>query len=543
MAKLRNFHVTVVGIRTQRGHNMVKITDYPDVHFDYASELVGNFNGVMARMADRGIIAVGEKASAIRSQLADLTFDENQIVYDTGGWNGLTFVNGDGRAIVPEGGLEGHVVFTAPADRYRTAGTLDDWLAEVAQPIAGQMVGEFCLGLMFAGPLVSLARQTINPGFALIGPPEDGKSALLTIAASACGAPKSSNEGGGYPLSFAGTSNGIEWEMQNYADLTMIIDEAALFGYGMSEKDRGRALIDLSMRLAEGREKHRFKTIARHFNFFHITTSNEELTSMIAGAAPQSMIDAVATRFSSISLTGRPNGALDSLPKGVTDKGDFLGPVLAAADRNHGVALPHYLRQLVALVARDPEAFEARLLGHLAAFRQAATLAQPRKASRRVLDSYGLVYVASRLAQHFGVLPPSFSPMASTLATYRLHLKTHAPPRPMEVVTALLEDPEVPEIKRGQPLQLTKRQFEEAKAFKLISPRYTELLMTPDAAEAHFEGWNKVRKQDEDIKRLLIREEAGKRYDTYRSVRVGKRDRMVCLRIARNSPLPWGKRA
>ncbi len=489
-------------------------------------------------MAERGIVAVGEKAKSIRAQLADLTFDDKEIVYDSGGWNGGSFFNGNGRSYVPASELAGRAVFTPPVDRYRAAGTLEGWFSEVAEPLAGQMIAEFCFGLMFAGTLVAHAGQTLNPGFALVGPAEDGKSALLTIAASICGAPRSSNEGDGYPLSFASTMNGIEWEMQNYADMTMIIDEAALFGFGKSEKERGRALIELAMNLAAGKEKQRFKTLARHFNFCHVTSSNDQLTSILAGSASQSIIDAVASRFSSISLEGRPNGVLDELPNGYTDIGDFLGPLLAAADQHHGVAMPHYLTGLVDLVARNPKEFKTRLLDHMATFREAATLAQPQRASRRILDSFGLVCAASRLARHLGAIPASFSPLQSTLAAYRLHLRTYAPPRPIEVLAALLKDPAVREVNRGTPLKLTSNEFRQTKAFKVQCPRYTELLMTLSTAEALFEDWNRVRKHDKDIKPLLKGEDG--RYDTYRTVRAGRRDRLVCFRVRPNSPL-WNR--
>ncbi|MBA2466576.1 MAG: hypothetical protein H0V46_03115 [Sphingomonas sp.] len=50
MSRPRNFYIKVEGLLTQRGRNMVKITEYEDTHYEYASELVGNFSGAMARM-------------------------------------------------------------------------------------------------------------------------------------------------------------------------------------------------------------------------------------------------------------------------------------------------------------------------------------------------------------------------------------------------------------------------------------------------------------------------------------------------------------
>ncbi|WP_419826164.1 DUF927 domain-containing protein [Sphingomonas sp.] len=514
---------------------MAKISDGEASHLELISQLITNFPACMGRLADSGIVAVGERAAEIKRQLGDLTYDSDEIVYDSCGWNGGVFVDGAKRSYAPEGAPVGHAIFNTPGDRFRSCGTIEDWLEKVAAPLAGQLVAEFCFGVMFAGILTSFTGFTVNPGLSLVGDTEDGKSLILILASSACGPPTSDNTGDGYLLSLSGTGNGIEEEMQNYVDMTMIFDEATAFGYGLSEKERGRAFIDVVYMLGNGKEKKRRGEHARHFNFCYITSSNNEASDIIRGADTQEVVKAINSRLNSINLKGRPNGVLDRLPPGLFNKGDFLGDLLTQAQRNYGVAMPHLLKQLVDRVASDPDAFKELVLEHITDFRDVATLGWPQKASKRVLDNFGLIYAASSLAQHYGALPASFSPMDSTLACYRLHLASSLPPpRPVEIVAALLDDPEVEHLDRGQRLDITVEQFAALKAVKVVSPKYTELIMTANAADRLFGGWSRAVRKDPDIARIHKRE--GGRPDTYRNIRAADRDRVVCFRIKPDWP-------
>ncbi|QNE32529.1 DUF927 domain-containing protein [Sphingomonas sp. NBWT7] len=537
MNKYIYFNGIVSGIRTPKGRQMAKIQEDDCIHYEYMKELIGNPNGALAAMSDSGIIAFGKRGAEIRDAISGITEWEDEAVYETAGWNGDCFVYPDGRVFAPTGVQPGNPIFNCETERFASNGTLSGWLDEVAGPLAGQVVCEFMLGTMFAGPLRAFGEQSINPGFNLSGTNQDGKSSLVTVMASACGYPSTSG-GNGYGLSFAGTDNGIEWEMQNYADLTMIIDEAALFGFGMSKTARGRALIDISMRLAEGREKYRYKVLSRRFRFNYVSTSNDDLIDMIADSgASQEMIDAVASRFLALPLKGRPHGIFDHLPPPYLTISDFVGPLLRAADRHHGHAMPHFLAGLVNLIAEDREGFRARFDYHLQQFREQAAAANPRKASRRTLQAFSLVYAAMRLAQHLGALPETFSPLQSTLACYNLHVNaTLPPPRPMEVVAGLLRDSSVMVLKRGRDGRLSDRKFSKTKAFRMNKANGdVEFLMTGDVAEELFANWSTVRKTDKDIRKLLVRE--GDRYDTYRNVRKSQRDRMVCIRLRARSPL------
>lgn len=309
----------------------------------------------------------------------------------------------------------------------------------------------------------------------------------------------------------------------------MIIDEGNLFELGQSPGARGRAFSQLLMALGKGQEKRRYGTTSRTFRFVFASASNESLLEIIGGTSSQNVIEAVADRLMTLSLTGREHGVFDRLPKGYADTGDFIADLVNASTQEHGTAMRHYLQKLVDLSARDPLIFRARLEQHITDFRQEACIEANAGSARRVADAFGLVYAAGRLARWTGALPEGFDPLASALECYRLH-RTSTQPQPSAAarVRALLEDPEVIDLDRRVP-RLTDEKLAATKAFRYTNPQNdTEILLPPASVRRLIPDWNRVRRDDYEVSRMLVRESG--RYMTKRNVRRNKKaDRVICL--------------
>jgi hypothetical protein len=346
--------------------------------------------------------------------------------------------------------------------------------------------------------------------------------------ASACGGSLNGEEGN-YSLSFAETSAGIEWEMQNYSDLPMIIDEGNLYELSLSHSARGRAFTRLLMALGKGQEKRRYKTASRSFKFVFATASNEAGVDIVGGTSAPAVVEAFADRFPTIPLAGRKFGIFDCTPPGYADTGDFIADLVNASSHHHGSAMRHFLRNLVDLNAQDPLGFRATLEGHISSFREHACVEDNAGSARRGADAFGLVCAAGRLAVHVGALPASFSPLESTLACYRMHRAAFQPhPSPADILTALLEDLEVVDLDAGLP-DLSDRQLARVKALKRTTRSgVTEILLTPAAIRRLITDWNRGRRDDFEVARMILREDG--RHTVHRLIRRGtKRDRVICI--------------
>lgn len=127
------------------------------------------------------------------------------------GWRGKSFVlPGDDKYEIDmtgDGGI---------TDAMHASGTLDDWRRLAG--LAKTDVARFIVDAAFAGPLLSLTGSR-NQIFHIYGPSQGGKTALLTIAASAWGEPKK------FMKSFNATKTAHERNAKVANDTLLVVNE------------------------------------------------------------------------------------------------------------------------------------------------------------------------------------------------------------------------------------------------------------------------------------------------------------------------------
>ncbi len=385
--------------------------------------------------------------------------------------------------------------------------------------------------LPFAGPLRAYTGKAMNVGWEIVGDGGTGKSVLLDLMGSTCGNPLA-GEQGYFGLSFATTDAGIEWEYQNYSDLIMLIDEGNLYEMDATSGRRGKAFSKLIMGMGKGQEKHRYRTTSRTFRFVFATSANETLIDIVRGSSAKAVTDAVADRLMTIPLTGREFGIFDFLPEAYEDNaGDFFADLMSGAIQHHGLAMPHYLQELVNLVAEDRYVFVSKVARYVADFRREACIDANAGSLRRVAEAFGLVYAAGRLACHVGSLPTNYEPLSATLACYRLYRSAmQSEQSAAQILIGLANDKEVFDLDRNPPPEMSKHDFDNTKAFRKTNRQGRLEIQIPVASIRRLvPDWNRVKRDDFEVARLLVRE--GERNTVKRRIRANSasEDRVVCL--------------
>ena len=186
------------------------------------AELVGDGVAVRRAMADGGLfVAPGHKErTLLLSFLAQVRIDRRARAVPRVGWADNAFALPD-RTIAPAG--ERNLVvyqgaLTAEHD-YRTAGTLDGWQDEVAEPCAGNSRLVLALSAAFVGPLLEVAGAE-GGGIHLRGASSIGKSTALKAAASVWGGP-------GIVRQWRATANGLEAVAEQASETLLVLDELA----------------------------------------------------------------------------------------------------------------------------------------------------------------------------------------------------------------------------------------------------------------------------------------------------------------------------
>ena len=474
-----------------------------------------------------GILATGHKLTAVRRAMSDVADFEPADLIDRVGHSGQHFVYVDGSVYSPPDAPAAKVIVPS-RKASRRAGTLEGWQNDVAAPLARNPICEFAMAIPFTAALRQYTGRADNFGWLFHGPRGCGKSVLLALAGSSIDmAPGQLADS--YVMSFASTTAGIEQEMVRHADHPMLIDELNLYGMNLSPKMRGRALIDLITLLGRGEDRRRFHGQVGSYRFVYAFTGNESLDEIIGGTSQTKVTDSVADRLMSIPLDHRPYSVFAECETAQLDCGDLIAQLMVAQTREHGTAMPAYLQALVSFVARDPSAFRETLEHHLRDFRRAAGAIGRGGEIKRVADAFGLVYAATRLAKHFGVLPDSYDPLKSTLYCYdRYRLAGTTNPNAADTILSLFDHPDTIDLDQTGRLNISKETFSAHLAFKSTKRSgENELLVSAASLERILPRWSDIKKDNHQIARILN----GDKTDgtVKRGVRVGEKDRVYCF--------------
>lgn len=462
----------------------------------------------------RGMPIIGMKnCSALVEKVANADDFVPYPIIENVGWNGGNFASPCGRISSPTDGQTPKIAITPMRNKCSRGGSLSRWRKRVAKPIRGQSILQFCVLLMFAAPLLRLTGVFDNFGFEIIGKKATGKSSALRLASSVAGGSGRGPEGH-YYVHFDTTLNALEDAMVVHSDLTLLLDEANLFGMGQTARALATIFKDVAFKLGGGTTRARLGSEGYETRLLFLSTSNEPLAALIGEHTEGAK--AAADRLITIPIAEeREHGVLDYVPEDYSSPGEFIDAILAAASADYGQALPQFLDRLVNDRALDEQALRTCIAEYVAEFRDEAAVDPNDGSARRVADAFGLVFAAGRLAERYHVIPKRFGCGTAVLACYRLHLgRAQAGMSFTELLTRLARGPGVPHIGKKKAPPLSDAEFEEG-LFVKEGRHGTELLIRADRINRFIPNWRGI-KGREEIQALMITEK--KRQQIYRMV-------------------------
>jgi putative DNA primase/helicase len=280
------------------------------------------------------------------------------------------------------------------------AGTLEGWRDNVASHAVGNDLVALAISAAFAAPLLDiLARPTV--GFHFYGSSSWGKSTLLGIAASVCGAPGQH----GYGHTWRATDNAIESMAAAHSDCLFILDELKQ----CDSRVVGQTVYMLGNGEGKARSAETGVSVGARHRWRLVVLSNGELTlaehlseaKLKAHAGQEMRLLHIEANFNATNEQRARCGIYQ-------DVRDFAGGaalsahILGQAAKHHGTAFPAFLEKLL-----EPGFIEGKgrawITGKVASFQQQALSSGASGQASRAADAFGLVAAAGEMATRFGI--------------------------------------------------------------------------------------------------------------------------------------------
>ena len=251
-----------------------------------------------------------------------------------------------------------------------------------------------CVGL--SGPLLEYADLTELPLFVLVGESSCGKSTLLKVGRSVWGGP----EGGllGAIKSLSATPNAAE--LHGIGEQDMLVAHDDLKTLPASHLKRATDFHELVFRLVSGRERGRLGSDPREWRTVFFMASNHPLSEILTSGG-LAHDDAIETRAIEIRCD-REHGVFDCVPE-YENASMFSKAMLSAFEACRGSAGEALAAAIVKDRARSAERLRERIERYVAEFMRRAG-PEAVGVNARILEKFGLVYAAGRLARRYKVV-------------------------------------------------------------------------------------------------------------------------------------------
>ena len=350
---------------------------------------------------------------------------------------GIHWIASDGRdrpvAVIGQTTISDSTIKSAAVTRapflYRPKGTLEAWKSDFQPILRRNPLVSVAMMVGLAAPFPALHRLPA-PSLLYTGESGTGKT-TCTRAALSCFGPSDKLD------RWSATPNGLESLAAAHCDALLVLDElgtaeSAALGpaiYRMSE-GKGKARSTSSGALAE-------QAVIR----CPVLASGELDASQHALAGGHLLRKGHEARMQTISVD-EAHGAFSNLPRGCENGADLSRLIERAADANHGVVMPAFLRKLI----ENHERLQIRIAEHVPKIRQEIgdrTGCDPSdQVEGRVLERFVTLAVAGRLASHYDILPMSSSAVTDAVC-YVLSLWLND----WRTVTEETEDKQVAQIR------------------------------------------------------------------------------------------------
>ena len=349
------------------------------------------------RFGDRGIVLNPEDKKAILQKVQQFPGSHRFKLVNSLGWS-LGYVTPTRVFGAPSELIERDFK-NLDFNKYRSAGTLQQWQERILAPCVGNSRLMFAVMCAFVGPLLSILGIP-SFGFQLFGESSIGKSIILIVAGSVWGCRVGAGQYRGFPNDWATTLEGVERYAAVANHSFLALDETRLAG---TDRDIGKLVPTFIMRLAQGASKNRLVNVGSSFSWqlLYLGASNPPLTAIFA-AGGLDFDDAYRVRFPDIPTdAGCGYGAFEDIHD-FPEAAAFADELRARACRYFGTASEHYLDRL----AYDRrQRLEWLLAGLWLAMARYCAMAPPGSAAdRRITQSFAVVYAAALLARHYGIL-------------------------------------------------------------------------------------------------------------------------------------------
>jgi uncharacterized protein (DUF927 family) len=353
--------------------------------------LAGDGNAIAEGLLSRGYTYKRKQKGVLLDYIQGLgaNIQNNYIVTDSSGWVGKSFVlphttHGDEN-------LKFRDVEPSPEAITELKGTLEGWKDNVAAKCAGNSRLILGLGTSFAAPLLPIV-DIESGGFHLVGVTSQGKTTILSVAASVTGVKDIPH--------WRTTTNGLESTATAFNHLCLPLDEINQ----AEAKDVG----NMAYMLANGQGKARMKKDLTNRPpktwRLIVLSSGEESLGNYMKTANITQKGGQEVRLPDVPAipVNAEYGCFETIHEADTAE-LFLSALEAAVKEHHGTALDAFLARLV-VDCQDP-AFVGNLSKQV--HQVAAKLCEGTKnnAVGRVAKRFALLQVSLELAHKYELLP------------------------------------------------------------------------------------------------------------------------------------------
>jgi putative DNA primase/helicase len=291
------------------------------------------------------------------------------------------------------------------------SGTVEQWIDQVAAPLAGNSNVHLCVGTAFAGPLLKWAGEP--PGiFHLWGTSKIAKSLVGAIGQSVWGRPKVPGEPDAFGASWTATAVGLERYAVLRSDVGAYFDE---IGEGAPKVIRPAVYV-----LANGSSKLR-GTPEIHlrpmesFRILGISTGEPTIEAYLSSGG-EKVPAGLKVRLVDVPAEVRPESAFETCSAdGIEELGKQFYPLTLQL---HGATGRAWLQHLVDI---GSEEITVRLRRHREEWLSLPAVAEVRKTAtaqvRSILNRFALIAAALRMVIEANLLPWSIEDTDLGIAT------------------------------------------------------------------------------------------------------------------------------
>ncbi|MCC2653698.1 MAG: hypothetical protein K0Q60_3864, partial [Microvirga sp.] len=279
------------------------------------------------------------------------------------------------------------------------AGSVEQWVNEIARPLNSNSNVHLCVGTAFAGPLLHWANEP--PGFFhIFGTSKIAKSLAAAVGQSVWGCPKVPGEADAFGASWVATSVGLERYSVLRSDIGASFDE---IGEG-----NAKAISAAIYSLVNGSTKLRGTPgiglrPMESFRILGISTGEPPMAAFLQ-AAGEKVPAGMMVRLVDIPAEVQPESAFETFPVDqIEEVGRRFYPLTT---KLHGAVGRAWLQHLVDL---GPDKIQAHFKKHREAWLSIGVIASIRATAtgqvRSVINRFALVAAALRMAIDAGLLP------------------------------------------------------------------------------------------------------------------------------------------